>query len=71
MSIKAVGEDNYIGLVQMIDTVEGVHSQLRELEQLHAVHAVDVDRISQNLPRSTQVEWYRRRRKGKKLVSYK
>ena len=62
MSIKAVGEDNYLGLVQMIDTVEGVHSQLRELEQLHAVHAVDVDRITQNLPRSIQVEWFRRYR---------
>ena len=49
-------------MVNLIDTIEGIHSQLRELGQMSCVHAIDVDRISNNLPRSTQMEWLRRYR---------
>ena len=59
LTLKPAHEENYVAFVKIIDLVEGVHNQLRELGQLHAVHAVDVDRISHNLPRSAQVEWLR------------
>ena len=59
MTLKPVAEENYSGLLKLVDTVESIHSQLNELGQVHAVHAVDVDRVSSALPRSTQVEWLR------------
>ena len=59
MSLKPVAEDNYPGFLKLVDTVEVIHNQLSELNQVQAVHAVDVDRVSANLPRSTQVEWLR------------
>ena len=62
MSLRPVEEQDYPGMVKLIDTVEGVHNQLKELNQLSPVHAVDVDRICVNLPRTTQMEWLRRYR---------
>ena len=62
MSLRPVEEQDYSGMVKLIDTVEGVHNQLKELNQLSSVHAVDVDRICVNLPRTTQMEWLRRYR---------
>lgn len=59
MSLRPVDDNNFTGMVKLIDVVDGVHNQLKELGQLHAVHAVDVDRMNMNLPRSTQVEWLR------------
>ena len=59
LSLRPVDDHNFAGMVKLIDIVDGVHNQLRELGQLHAVHAVDVDRINTNLPRSTQIEWLR------------
>ena len=60
MSLKPVGEQDFAGLVNVIDTVDGIYNQLRELNQLNAVHAVDVDRVSVNLPGATHMEWLRR-----------
>ena len=62
MSLKLVGDQDFSGLVNIIDTVDGIYNQLRELNQLNAVHAVDVDRVSSNLPASTRMEWLRRYR---------
>ena len=60
MSLKAVDERDYKGIVKFVDTVGGVHHQLRELHQLEAISMVDVDRISDLLPHSMHVEWMRR-----------
>ena len=46
-------------MVQTIDTIDGIYCQINELEQLSAIHAVDVDRISSNLPGTTRMEWLR------------
>ena len=62
MSLKSVSDQDFSGLVKTIDTVDGIYNQLRELNQLSAVHAMDVDRVSANLPVSTRMEWLRRYR---------
>ena len=59
LSLRPVEEQDYRGLVDLIDSVEGVHNQLLQLGQLHAVHAVDLDRLCENLPLSTRMEWLR------------
>ena len=67
-------DNNFARMVGLINTVDGVHNQLKELGQLHAVHAVDVDRINANLPRSTQVEWlraYRDLSAGEKMAPFR
>ena len=62
MSLRPVSDQDFSCLVHTIDTVDGIYNQLRELNQLNAVHAVDVDRVSTNLPGSTRMEWLRRYR---------
>ena len=59
-SQKAIIEGDYAALSKMIDTTEGIYTQLRVLGQTEAVHMADIDRVSQLLPLSTRVEWYRR-----------
>ena len=62
MSLRAPEADNYQGIVKMIDAIEGIHSQLKELDHLSAVHTLDVDRVSMLLPKDIRVEWFRRYR---------
>ena len=59
MSLRPVSDHDFEGLVKVIDTVDGIFNQLRELHQLCAIHAVDVDRVSANLPATTRMEWLR------------
>ena len=62
MSIKTVDDKDYAGIVKFVDDVEGIHSQLRELNQVDAVHMVDVDRISLRLPKEMHMGWLRKYR---------
>ena len=62
MSLKRVEDQDYPGFVEAIDAIDGIYSQLKELHQLSAIHAVDVDRVSSNLPSTTRMEWLRRYR---------
>ena len=59
-SLKPVRDQDYAGLVKVIDTVDSIFNQLRELGQLNAVHSVDVDSVSACLPGTTHMEWLRR-----------
>ena len=61
-TLRAPDADNYEALVRMMDTIEGIHSQLKELNHLGAVHTHDVDRVSMLLPKDMRVEWFRRYR---------
>ena len=58
--IKACTKWRYGALVKFVDSVEGVHSQLKELNQLAAVQSVDVDLISMLLPRDISFNWLRK-----------
>ena len=60
VSLKPVASGDHGALVKFVDSVEGVHSQLKELNQLSAVHTVDVDRINMLLPRDISVGWLRK-----------
>lgn len=62
MSLKSVEERDYCGIVKLVDSIEGVHHQLRELHQLEAISMVDVDQLSDLLPHSMHVDWMRRYR---------
>ena len=62
MSIKTVDEHDYKGIVKLVDTVEGVLNQLRELNLVDAINMVEVDRICLTLPKSMQKDWLRRYR---------
>ena len=62
MSLRKVEDQDYPGIVDMIDTIDGIYCQLSELGQLSAIHAVDIDRVSSNLPAATRMEWLRRYR---------
>jgi len=62
VSLKPVASGDYGALVRFVDSVEGVHSQLKELNQLDAVHTVDVDRMNMLLPRDTSLNWLRKYR---------
>ena len=62
LSLKEVKDEDYVAMTQLIDTVEGIHNQLRELGQRKYVHAIDVDRILGNLPKNMQMECLRKYR---------
>lgn len=57
--LKPVKEDDYKGLVQLVDEVEGVHAQLEELGQVEVISAREVDSISELLPNFTKMIWIR------------
>ena len=61
-TIRNVNEGDYRSLVKCIDKIESVHNQLKELGQLCAVHMVDIDRVTQKLPREVNMNWQRRYR---------
>ena len=60
--LKAVSEDDYKGLVKLIDEIESAYSQLEELNQLNILTMRDVDMISERLPSNLKVEWRRKYR---------
>ena len=62
MSLRRIEDQDYPGMVDMIDIIDGIYCQLNELNQLSAIHAVDVDRVSSNLPGTTRMEWLRKYR---------
>ena len=62
VSLKPVASGDHGALVRFADSVEGVHSQLKELHQLDAIHTADVDRINMLLPRDISINWLRKYR---------
>ena len=60
MSLKAVGDHDYEGLVRFADIADGVYSQLKELNKLDAIHMVEVDKISSLLPQEVHRNWLRK-----------
>ena len=60
VSLKPVASGDYAALVRFADSVEGIHSQLKELKQLDAIHTADVDRTNMLLPRDVSVNWLRK-----------
>jgi len=57
--LKPLKEDNYKGVVYMVNQVEAVHAQLQELGQLGIVTMREVDKLSDLLPASTKMLWMR------------
>ena len=55
--LKAVKEENYKGLVELIDETEVAYSQLEELGRLNILTMRDVDMISELLPSNLKAEW--------------
>ena len=55
--LKAVSEDDYKGLVELIDEIESAYSQLGELNQLNILTMRD-----ERLPSNLKVEWRRKYR---------
>ena len=60
--LKAVSEDDYKGLVELIDEIESAYSQLEELNQLNILTMRDIDMISERLPSNLKVGWRRKYR---------
>ena len=60
--LKAVAEEDYKGLVELIDETELAYSQLEELGKLNILTMRDVDMISDLLPSNLKVEWMRKYR---------
>ena len=59
-ALKLVEERDHEGIVRFADIIDGVHSQLKELQQLDAVHVVDVDKLALLLPREIHRNWLRK-----------
>ena len=57
--LKPVKEDDFRGLVELIDEVESAYSQLREPGNLNVFTMRDVDQITELLPSHLKVEWRR------------
>ena len=60
--LKAIPEDDYKGLVELVDEVENAYSQLEELGNLSVLTMRDVDFITELLPFHLKVEWRRKYR---------
>ena len=57
---KAVKEEDYKGLVSLIDEVECAHSQLEELNHLETLTMRDVDFVSNLFPTHLKLDWIRK-----------
>ena len=55
--LKEVSQDDYRGLVELVDDFESAYSQLEELGTLHILTMRDVDFITDLLPSHQKVEW--------------
>ncbi len=60
--LKPVKEEDYRALVELVDEVESVYSQLDELNRLSTLTMRDVDFISDLLPIHLKVDWRRKYR---------
>ena len=60
--LKQVKEEDYKGLVELVDEVESAYCQLEELNQLSVLTMRDVDLISDLLPIHLKVDWRRKYR---------
>ena len=57
--LRQVKEDDFKGLVHLVDEVEGVYAQLEELAQVDVVTAREIDAICDLLPCNTKMMWAR------------
>ncbi len=55
--LKEVSDDDYKGLVELVDKVESAYCQLEELGNLSVLTMRDVDFITELLPSHLKVEW--------------
>ena len=60
--LKEVSDDDYKGLVELVDEVESAYCQLDELGNLNVLTMRDVDLITELLPSHLKVEWRRKYR---------
>ena len=60
--LKPVAEEDFRGLVELVDEVESAYGQLNELGNLNILTMRDVDQITELLPNHLKVEWRRRYR---------
>ena len=60
--LKPVASEDFMGLVELVDVVKSVYSQLSELGNLNILRMRDVDRITELHPNHLKVEWQRRYR---------
>ena len=60
--LKEVSDDDYKGLVEMVDEVESAYCQLDKLRNLNVLTMRDVDFITELLPSHLKVEWRRKYR---------
>jgi len=57
--LKPVKEDDYKGLVHLVDEVEATYAQLEELGQVEVISSREIDNICELLPSSTRMVWIR------------
>ena len=57
--LRPVEEDNFKGVVYLVDEVEDAFAQLKELGQTDVLSMREIDRISELLPISTRMLWIR------------
>ena len=57
--LKMVKEDDYAGLVALVDDVESTFSQLEELGHLELFTLREIDKIAELLPSSSRMMWMR------------
>ena len=72
--LKPVKEEDYKGLIELVDEIESAYSQLDELKGLSTLTMRDVDFISELLPTHLKVDWRRKYRDlspGDKLQPFK
>lgn len=59
-SLPSIKEEDYRGLSDFVDVVEGCYSQLTTIDQKHCLTLRDVDNISARLPLSLKHTWARK-----------
>ena len=60
--LRPVKDEDYKGLVGLVDEIESAYSQLDELNRLSTLTMRDVDFISELLPTHLKVDWRRKYR---------
>lgn len=58
--LKPITEEDYKGLIELVDSVESSYSQLEEQNQINALTMRDVDFVNGLLPVHLKVEWIRK-----------
>ena len=57
--LKPVSEDDFKGIVRLVDEVEATYAQLLELGQSETLSVREIDRVCELLPSSTRMVWNR------------